>query len=396
MAEYKVKYVKDLLTVDSSDLIRPARTPAAKPLLFIAPFCIFTEINLSGVKVDKPLEDKLTKAAETKTEAIQKELLKQLKQLVDDLTVLSKQDQQGNEKAGESAEKRVKTVNDFIEEALVDFGHDVREALKKLVKIPTGVKTISRGHFRGLKILYSFKGGQKAAFTEAYTETAKEFDKLGDDALSSAREEENQREGVLRALQDTLKGFREYEDSRKNETKQAQKELVDAQTELKKDPKDDKAIKELQKAEETLKKLPKEQENNWGKYVIQEARSLQSQMQGWSGQLQEYQKQLAAADKEALKSLAKLKKDAQDKEKKAIQKVIDELHKLSRSVSSRLATVNYMTGEYKKIGASAAKPEAWGKRLTTDVATVKTMKDIDAQELNKAAREMVQVTKSMK
>ena len=239
MADTKVKFKKDLLSVENSDLIRAARTPAAKPLLQIAPFCIFTEFNLSGVKTDMALEIKLVKAARDAADDIQKELLKQLKQLVDDLTVLSKQDQQGNEKAGESAEKRVKTVQDDLEEALVDFGSNVRESLKKIVKFSSGVKSVSRGHFRGLKILYAFKGGQKAAFTEAYAETAKEFDKLGDEALSSTRGEENQREGVLRALEDSAKEFREHEQSQKKEIKEAQKNLDEAQADVMKESEDE-------------------------------------------------------------------------------------------------------------------------------------------------------------
>jgi hypothetical protein len=395
MAEFKVKFNKDVLTVDSSDLIRKARTPAAKPLLVISPFCIFTEINLSGVKVDAALESKLVKAAEAKAAVIQKELLKQLKQLVDDLTVLSKQDQQGNEKAGESAEKRVKTVNDNIEEQLVDFGHDIREALKKLVKIPTGVKTVSRGHFRGLKLLYAFKGGQKAAFTEAYEATAKNFDTFADGVLSSSRDEEKQRGGALRALQDSAKGFHNHEETEAGKTKDAQRNLDDAREKANDKPGDSKTTKELQKAEETWEKLPKEREANWAKYVIQEARSLQSQMQGWSDQLLQYQKQLTAADKEALISLGKIKKNADNKEKKAVQKVIDELHKLNRMVTNRLATVNELTSAYKRCGSAAPKREAWAKRLDGDIKTVRAMKDINAQELNKAAREMVRIAKNM-
>ena len=343
MADTKVKFKKDLLIVENSDMIRAARTPAAKQVLHISPLCVATEINLSGVQTDMALEIKLVKAARDKADAIQQELLKQLNQLVDDLTVLRKQDQQGNDKAGESAEKRVKTVDENIDEALVDFGHEVRGALKKFVKIPSGVKSISRGHFRGLKLLVAFKGGQKAAFAEAYEETAKDFDKLGDEALSSAREEKSQRESVLRALQDTLKSSQQEEED----------------------------------------------------HIIAEARSLQSQMQGWGDQLQQYQKQLAAADKEALKSLAKLKKDAQEKEKRAIQKVIDELRKLNKLVASRSATVAFMLGEYKKWGTTSGKPEAWLKRLERDVATVKAMKDIQGQDLDKAGSDMVRIAKSM-
>jgi hypothetical protein len=171
--------------------------------------------------------------------------------------------------------------------------------------------------------------------------------------------------------------------------------LDDAREEANEKSGDPKAAKELQKAEETWKKLPKEREVSWAKYVIQEARSLQSQMQGWSGQLLQYQKQLAAADKEALISLGKIKKSADDKEKKAVQKVIDELHKLNRMVTNRLATVNELTSAYKNFGSAAPKREVWAKRLDGDIKTVRTMKDINAQELNKAAREMVRIAQNM-
>lgn len=398
MADTKVKFKKNLLIVENSDLIRAARTPAAKQLLHISPLFVATEINLSGIQTDMALEIKLVKAARDKADAIQKDLLTQLKQLVDDLTVLHKQDQQGNNKAGESAEKRVKTMGGNIDEALVDFGHDVRGALKKFVKIPAGVKSISRGHFRGLKLLVAFKGGQKAAFAEAYEETAKDFDKLGDAAQSAARDEKKQREDALRALQDAVTSFHEYQYTEKKEMHEARDnvEKPHAQAKAKKGAdKADKGDKDLQNARIKLDKLKDEQPKNWTKYVIQQARSLQSQLQGWRDQLQQYRKELEAADKEALKSLGELKKDAEEKEKRPIQKVIDELRKLNKLVANRSATVASMTGEYKKWGTTGGKPDAWLKRLERDVATVKTMKDIQAQNLDKAATEMVRVAKKM-
>ncbi|TVS20487.1 MAG: hypothetical protein EA424_03720 [Planctomycetaceae bacterium] len=72
MADTKVTFKKDLLIVENSDLIRAARTPAAKQLLHISPLCVATEINLSGVRTDTALEIKLVKAARDKTDAIQK------------------------------------------------------------------------------------------------------------------------------------------------------------------------------------------------------------------------------------------------------------------------------------------------------------------------------------
>ena len=54
-----------------------------------------------------------------------------------------------------------------------------------------------------------------------------------------------------------------------------------------------------------------------------------------------------------------------------------------------------MLGEYKKWGTTSGKPEAWLKRLERDVATVKAMKDIQGQDLDKAGSDMVRIAKSM-
>ncbi len=261
MADTKVIFKKNLLIVENSDLIRAARTPASKQLLQISPLCVATEINLAGVATNAGLEIKLIKAARDKADAIQKDLLKQLKQLVDDLTVLRKQDEQGNDKAGDSAEKRVKTVDNNIDQTLVDFGYEVRGALKK--------------------------------------------------------------------------------------------------------------------------------------FVIEEARKIVKELDEWDSQLRKYRKELESADKEALKSLGKLKKDAEQNEKKAIQKVLDELRKLSKLVAQRSAIVTKMLGEYKKWGTSGGKKDAWGKPLERDISTVKSMKDLPAQGLDKATSEMVRVAKKL-
>ena len=379
--------------------IKAARQKAPKDLLEIAPFFVVTEINFSGVPLNTGLEIKVLKAARDKADAIQKELVGQLNKLADDLIVLRKQDQQGSDKAGESAEKRVKTVGDQVEEALYDFGHDVRKTAGEGGQVSRLASRASVADSSGGSSWCTLSsGGAKAAFTEAYEEQAKEFDKIGDEALSSARDEENQRESVQRALEDAVKSAKEQVEEMAKASEQAKNKVAKQEKRLK-DAEDDKekkaATEELEEAKKERDELPSKQTAAWNKWVIQEARSMQSQMQGWANTLQQFQKALEAADKEALKALNKLKKDAEEKQKKAVQKVMDELHKLSKSVSSRYATVNYMFGEYKKSGAIAAKADDWNKRLVRDVSTVKTMKDLSAQELNKAAREMVQIAGKM-
>jgi hypothetical protein len=355
MSPTRVTIKDGVLLVESSDLIKDARTPATKDLLKIAPFCIRVEIPLTGIDL-KAKGPKIEKAAQETANKIQKELLTTLKKLVDDLVTLKKLDQQGNEKAGETAEKRVKDVSDKIEEALVDFGHDLRKGIEKVGKLQSGVKSVAGGHFRGLHLIYAFRGGQRAVFTEAYEETAKAFDQLGDEALRSAREEESSREGVLGELQEALKTAQEARD--------------DAQREPSSDA-------------------------SWAQSVIQEARNLQRHFQDWGKLLADWQKGLEQAEKESLKSLGKLSKDADPKAKQSAQKVTEELKKLTKVVTTRLAAVVGMFGEYKKRAAVGSKPDGWIARLERDVATVKAMKDIDAHALNTTARQMVQHAQKM-
>ncbi len=359
MAGNKVEIAKELLTVENSDMLKNARTPAAKDLLKISPFFVRSEINLQGLSRNPALDKKILAAVQKRADAYEKELVGQLKKLVDELIELRKKDEKASDdKVGDSAETKVRKVSDDLEDALVEFGHDMRKALKNVVKLTASMKSISRGQFRGLKLMHEFSGGRNRELVEAYEETAQDLAAVGKKLIVAAVDEKKLRTAVGQGFEQALKETRQWE----------------------KDAESSSAGGDRQ-----------------NKLVLKTARNLQNLLEDLKAQLDKLHKLLTATETGANKRLTQFKKDAPDNEKNALQKVIKQLQLLLKEVAARQDASGQLATHYRRLSAATAAPALadWRKRLEIDLRSVAAWKELPVRHLNKAIAELNQLAKKL-
>lgn len=359
MAGNKVSIDKDLLTVENSDMLKDSRTPAAKDLLKISPFFVRSEINLRGLSRNPALDKKIIAAVQKRAEGYEKELVGQLKKLVDELIELRKKDEKSSDdKLGDSAETKVRKVSEDLEEALGEFGHDVRKALKNLVKLTPGVKSFSQGQFRGLKLVHEFSGGSNRKLAEAYGETAQDLATVSKKLIVAAVDEKKLRAAASQGLEQALKETRQW--------------VKDAQ--------DSSGGGDRQ-----------------NRLLLNTARNLQSLLTELNAHLDTFHKLLTSTTNGANKRLTQFKKDAPDKERKALQLVIKELQLLIKEVAARQETSGQLATNYRRLSAATTAPPVadWRKRLETDLRVVAAWKDLPVRHLNKVISELNQLAKKL-
>ena len=359
MAGNKVSIDKELLTVENSDMLKDARTPAAKDLLKISPFFVRSEINLQGLARNPALDKKITAAVQKRADGYEKELVGQLKKLVDELIELRKKDEKSSDdKLGDSAETKVRKVSDALDDALVEFGHDMRKALKNIVKLTSSMKSISRGQFRGLKLMHEFSGGSNRELAEAYGETAQDLASVAKKLIVAAVDEKKLRAAASQGLEQALKETRQWE----------------------KDAQDSSGSGDRQ-----------------NKLVLKTARNLQSLLDELNAHLDTFHKLLTSTANGANKRLTQFKKDAPDKEKKALQTVIKELQLLIKEAAARQEASGQLATNYRRLSAAATAPALadWRKRLEHDLRAVAAWKDLPVRHLNKVISELNQLAKKL-
>lgn len=397
MSAAKVTVKDDELTVESSDLLKAAHDSKAKEFLKIQPYLVGVSIGINGFKQRSSKQDAAVEAgAKREAQKIEDELVNLVKNLVKDLEKLQKEDQAGNKKAAEEANKRVKATGDKIEDTLPEFGRRIRKAIEQSVgqKLPSSIKSVGRGRFSGLVLIGQFEGGGDSEFEEAFTTVAKSLGTFDDVAVKHARAEEKANEKLEEALTEALEDIKKHKETLAKAREDADKAAKIAgkaadkakvaeggnRTEAEKE-----AAKAEKAAQEARAKVT-ELELVFSKSILMKARKLRDECEAYGGQIEEFKKGVD----EILKSMGtehrKLLASASGPEKAKLDKTKLELVDLSKRLATRLDAVERLAREYKGFNSPAVAD--WEVRVSKDLETVKKMDRISTQKLTDATKQV--------
>jgi vacuolar-type H+-ATPase subunit I/STV1 len=156
----------------------------------------WVEVSLDGEPSDaKSIE----KAVETELKALGKSVEDKVKELIDTLHKLQKEEAQGNQKASTEAEKQFKETEKFVKKWADTFGVQVRKAVQEEYATQTKAKeqlrSASRTNFRGMELKdEAFKNAAERAEPPAYVgELAKSLAALGKEIHKLSEQEKNTR-----------------------------------------------------------------------------------------------------------------------------------------------------------------------------------------------------------
>jgi hypothetical protein len=187
----KVKIKNGKLIVENSDMLKPANKGKAAQYLTISPFHVRTEVGVSSLGDGAVVEGAVVKAATKMANEIEAKLQGYIHKLVGELEICERKDKSGDDKAGDTAAKKVKDASDEIDEELPDFGTHIRKYVEKSIgkKIPGSVRSVSTGQFRGLKLKFKFEhGGSLAETVKDFKDAAKTLAEAGKEAVEQNKE----------------------------------------------------------------------------------------------------------------------------------------------------------------------------------------------------------------
>src|SRR5262249_54099530 len=162
MSDYEVEYEKkeQLISADCSNVFDDIHKDC-EDVLELKPLIAHAEVHLDEeISNEKGLEEEVQKKLDTYT----KDLLKDMKELIDSLRKLQKEEEQGNKKASDEAEKLVKDQEKAVKKWADTFGAQFRKAVQEEYKEQTddkkNLRSTSRTIFRGMELNEdAFEGG---------------------------------------------------------------------------------------------------------------------------------------------------------------------------------------------------------------------------------------------
>jgi hypothetical protein len=195
-------------SIEHSNILKEYAKKYADTLI-IKPFQIGVQIAMQqGADVPDP------EAVEEAMELVACEAAEEVFAEIDDLNArivkLQKEEQLGNEKAADEAEKEVKAAKKRIDKLAAEVGADMRQkveaALKKQKVEKPKLRSTSRTGLRGLELNEdAFEGGVDSKASAFVGEVGKGLAGLGGEALKLSNEEKTNRQGLADAVK-TLKG----------------------------------------------------------------------------------------------------------------------------------------------------------------------------------------------
>jgi hypothetical protein len=396
MSAATVRVKNDELTVESSDLLKASHDSKAKEFLKIQQYLVGISMGINGFKQRSSIQDAAVEmAAKREAKKIEDELVNLVKNLVKDLEKLQKEDQAGNKKAEEEANKRVKATSDKIEDTLPEFGRRIRKAVEQAVgqKLPSGIKTVGRGRFSGLILIGGFEGGGDSEFETAFATVAKSLGTFDNEVDKHAQAEKKAHEKLEDVLADALDDVKKYKDAvakLRQEADKAAKTAAEAAAKAKAAKEDDRqaaeetAAKASQTAKEAKAKL-NEFEQEYAKSLVAKSRGLREQCEAYGGQIEEYKKSVDTMLKAMETEHRKLLATATGQDKTALEQVKAELANLQKILGARRDSVERLAGDFKKFSASGIAAE-WEPLVKRSLDAVKNLKPISSQKLAEALK----------
>jgi hypothetical protein len=380
----RISFKQDILCVESSDLLKKAKDSKNEKLLKVQPYQIRTEMNLVSAHLSVEQKTAAMKAAQKEADRIEDELVKKIKELASEVEKFLELDKRGNDKAGDLAEKRVKSVSDDIDDTLPDFGHSIRKKVQEAIKmkLASSVKSSSSGGFRGIKLALKFEhGGVSEEIGKDYQNAAKALDAAGEQAVTKSKEDKKATDALRQTLKDKIA-----------EVEKAVKEVAKADDEAAKA----KAAKANDDAAKTKDNEANKLKESFVSGIPSAARALGKEFKDYVDRIEGYQEHLIKTAKALKAEASELNKDLSELGPKAkakkdrFEQVGRELGELQKVVDGRLKEAKNTVARF-KAAESITQPNRWLAELenvsrAVDLAFVRT---IDAEKFNKAAEAMV-------
>jgi len=341
----------DVLAVESSDLLKMAKT---EKLIQIQAYQIRLHINLQKAGLSELQEGVVKMFAQKEANRLETEMLKQIDDLVKELKKLQEEDKRGNDKAGDLAEKKVKSVSDEIDDSLPEFGPHIRKAIEKAMgkKLPGASKTVASGGFRGIKLLAKFEhGGASAEIVKDFQDAAKMLDQAGEKAVAESK---------------------------------AEKKAVDA-LEEKIDDKIDEAVK-----------AEKEKDGQFVDKLREKVRDMSKDCDSYVERVKDFQEFLTKTDKDLSREVNEISKDLSKPGFQAKKGKFDEVRKqfdkLQAAVDERLSKVKPIATAFKDPSRFDSIQD-WKGELQSVKSRLGQLSAINANDFNKAVDAMVMESK---
>jgi hypothetical protein len=207
--------------VEHSNILKDQAKKYADTLV-IKPFQIGVQIAmLQGSEIPDP--EAVEDAMELVACDVAEQVFAEIDALNGKIVKLQKEEELGNEKAADEAEKEVKASKKRLDKLAAEVGGEMRQkveaALKKQKVVKPKLRSVSRTGLRGLELNEdAFEGGGLDSKSSAFVgEVGKSLAALGGDALKQSNEEKAHRQGLADAVK-TLKGTLDkyVQDSMKN------------------------------------------------------------------------------------------------------------------------------------------------------------------------------------
>jgi hypothetical protein len=347
----KVTMKGEILSAESSDLLKMAKH---EKLVKIQPYQIRTEINLQSAGFNEMQKKAAELSARREANRVEEEFLKKIDTLVAELKKFIEMDERGNDKAGDLAEKRVKSVSDDLEDSLPEFGKRIRKAVEKTLgkTLPGTAKSASSGGFRGIKLIYRFEhGGVSEEIVKGYQDAAKSLDQAAEQAMTKSKEDKKATDALKQSVRDQFNAV--------------------AKVTAKNDP-------------EVMKKLVEDIPNS--------ARTLGKEVEGYADKVEAFQEALEKTQKMLDREMKDLAKDLSTSEfrnkKDKFDRVDKELQALQKAVNIRLQDIKPVSQKLKD-AEKYLTAKQWQIGLMDITAKVAKFDPISADTFNKAADTMV-------
>jgi hypothetical protein len=196
MSDFEVDYDKKTRSVEVScgNVLEDIRK-SGKDVLKLNPLQAYVE-----VPIDHDVSDVkgIIHQVERRAEAIAKEIVKEVNELVATLRKLQKEEEQGNKKAADQAEKLVKDGEKSVKKWADGFGAQIRkvvqEEVSEQVKGKLQLRSTSRTVFRGMELNEdAFEGGEGSEALSFVGDLAKTLTGAGKEAAKLTVQEKDLR-----------------------------------------------------------------------------------------------------------------------------------------------------------------------------------------------------------
>ena len=212
MSDYEVSYDKKdkVVSVDCFNVFDGIRK-GCKDVLVLNALQAHAEVPLDTELSDaKGVEDAVGKKLKKNTDS----LIKDMKDLIDSLRKLQKEEQQGNKKAAGEADKLVKDQEKAVKKWADTFGAQVRKAVQEeyneQAETKTQLRSTSRTVFRGMELAddaFEEDSGEISAFVGEF---GKALVGVGNEAFKLSNDEKDTRLGLAESVKQLRAALDKY------------------------------------------------------------------------------------------------------------------------------------------------------------------------------------------